>query len=232
MKSTSTAALLCFLCLERTFARERLSPETHFERPEEINANEIAVNTNIFALGRSSVSTLCGPGSGVSRHHDVPCDEDVESRGDQSESISKRQTPRETTPPAAAPTTLPPQTPKTEEICVSDNGVYGLVEGIETFVSYNYEMQTIADNTDPTRISTDVLPKLEKAIVDSMLHDLFPQKCADTAIGKRSLNEGLDIIGVSMNPLDIVTDNSKFQMVDVNVILAILGQCSPLFLYP
>ncbi len=190
--------------------------ETHFERPEEINAKEIAVNRNIFAapVGRS-ISAPCGPGSGASRHHDVPCDEDVESKGDESESISTRQTPRETAPPQTTP---PVTTPS--ETCVSDNGVYGLVEGVETFVSYNYEMKTIADNTDPTRISTDILPKLEKAIVDSILHDLFPQKCASTAIGKRSLNEGIDIIGVSMNPLDFVTVNSKFQTIDMSVISA------------
>ena len=216
MKSTTTTALLCFLCLESTFA------QPHFERPEEINAKSIAVNSNIFAgpVGRT-ISTPCGPGSGVSRHHDVPCDEDVESKGDESESISIRQTPRETAPPVTTPP-APPVTPPLES-CESDNGVYGLVEGVETFVAYDYEMQTIADNTDPTRISTDVLPKLEKAIVDSILHDLFPQKCASTAIGKRALIEGIDIIGVSMNPLDFVTDSSKFRTIYISFM--ILSRC-------
>ena len=151
----------------------------------------------------------------------MPCDEDVESKGDDSESISIRQTPRETAPPVTTPPAPPVTTPL--ESCESDNGVYGLVEGVETFVAYDYEMRTIADNTDPTRISSDVLPKLEKAIVDSILHDLFPQKCASTAIGKRTLIEGIDIIGVSMNPLDFVTDSSKFRTIDMNFM--ILSRC-------
>lgn len=77
---------------------------------------------------------------------------------------------------------------------------------------YFYEMKT-ATGTNLSKIDNEILPLLEKAIVDSILQEVFPDKCKSTAIGKRQLRESrnkrhLEIVGVSMYPPDYVTVHS------------------------
>ena len=199
MKAALITTLFCSLFLEcasanktRLFAQP--NEEQHAELAEEENAKDTSKAVDIFLAGRSSVTTECDSPSGANRHHSLPCDDNVESNGDNSKSISTRNDPE-----ARAP-----------ESCLSDNGVYGKVEGVGVPISYQYEMQTFS-STDSTKVNSQILPKLEKMIVDSILPHIFPEKCASTSIGKRSLNDGeLEAIGVSMNPLDYVTTLCKF----------------------
>ncbi len=194
MKATLINTLLCLLFLDGAFGqKEKLFEDAGTTR--ERSEPAVAASGNIFQ-GRSA--SLCGPGS-LSKHHDMPCDEDVESRGNKSTSISTR----------TDPVTKPSETET--GVCVSSEGVYGTVTDTEVPISYLYEMQTIG-GVDSTTVKTEILPTLEKKIVDSLLHDLFPEKCAETAIGKRSLQGILEVIGVSMNPLDYVTKNGKWIM--------------------
>jgi hypothetical protein len=61
--------------------------------------------------------------------------------------------------------------------------------------------------TSPSTINDDILPLVEKAIVDSILQEVFPDSCGSTAIGKRKLRiqRHLEVTGVSMYPPDYVT---------------------------
>lgn len=194
MKATLRNTLLCLLFLDGASGqqKEKLFEDAGSTRERQEPA--VAASGNIFQ-GRSA--SLCGPGS-LSKHHDMPCDEDVESKGNKSTSISTR----------TDPVTKPSETDT--GVCVSSEGVYGTVTDTEVAVSYLYEMQTVG-GVDSTTVKNEILPTLEKKIVDSLLHDLFPEKCAKTAIGKRSLQDGiLEVSGVSMNPLDYVTKNGKY----------------------
>jgi hypothetical protein len=184
----------------------------HSEPPSEINRGD--EDDNVF-LGRSANSN-CGSGHGSldSLHHYSPCDEDVESNGvNNSDSISTRFDPV---------TKAPSDTQEyPTDVCVSSDGIFGNILDTASLmtlpITYLYEMQTVA-GTDQELIDDNILPKLEKVIMDSILPEAFPTKCAATAIGKRkqkrklhrSLNDGLlEVIGVSMYPPDDITTDCK-----------------------
>jgi hypothetical protein len=104
------------------------------------------------------------------------------------------------------------------EACVSSDGTFGNISLKTIQITNLYEMQTVA-GVDKTQIENEILPSLEKVIVDSILHELFPENCAATAIGKRrrelqrSLNdESLKVIGVSMYPPDDITTNTACEV--------------------
>lgn len=216
IKVTRLSTLFCFLAVVCTSAqKERLYPERgtrqheqHSEIPPEINlGNE---NNRDILLGRSEISG-CGIGSGGSIHHHAPCDENVESKGiNNSDSISTRYDPN-TEPPSGAPET--PTQP-----CVSSDGTFGDISDAALLavpVTYHYEMQIVA-GTSTEKVNDEVLPKLEQVIVDSILHEAFPEECTAKVIGKRKKrklhrshnNRLLEVTGVSMYPPDYITTNS------------------------
>lgn len=196
MKVTLINSLLYLLFLDSASGqKEKLfASESGGSTRERSEASVVEESGNIFQ-GRSG-TTLCGPGS-VSRHHDMPCDEDVESKGNESTSISTRND----------PVTKPEETDT--KVCASSDGVYGTVTVNTISVTYEYEMQTDG-GVDSTVVEDEILPTLEKKIVDSLLPALFPDECPDTAIGKRILTgEIVDVVGVSMHPQDYVSKNGK-----------------------
>ncbi|KAL3927795.1 MAG: hypothetical protein SGARI_005227 [Bacillariaceae sp.] len=105
------------------------------------------------------------------------------------------------------------------EPCKSTSGgTFGTVSGTPSTdvpVSYMYEMETAPGVTQMT-IDTVILPSLEKAIVDSVLQEAFPDECpssdVSTEVGKRllrSLRRRLAVTGITMNPPDMVNEECK-----------------------
>ena len=85
-------------------------------------------------------------------------------------------------------------------------------------ITYLYAMDTVA-GTDPSKIDNEILPRLEKVIVDSILQEVFPERCASTAIGKRKrkrklrIQRRLEVVGVSIYPPDYVTINCEWYFI-------------------
>jgi hypothetical protein len=82
---------------------------------------------------------------------------------------------------------------------------------IDVPIQYQYEMETISGTT-LSEIDSDILPKLEKVIVDSVLSEVFPDICPNVAFGKRrSLRNqrNLAVTGITMNPADLVNEECK-----------------------
>lgn len=125
-----------------------------------------------------------------------------------------------TLPTAQATTSLPTATPVTSapsaaplEPCISTDGTFGVVSGTpdtDVVVGYMYEMETAAGVTTET-IDSVILPQLEKAIVDSVLEEVFPGGCIGTDVGKRflRLQRRLTVTGISMNPSDLINEECK-----------------------
>lgn len=111
-----------------------------------------------------------------------------------------------------APTALSSGTPLVP--CISTDGTFGVVsETPETdvTVSYMYEMETAAGASKDT-IDNVILPQLEKAIVDSVLEEVFQGGCIGTEVGKRRLRfkrRQLAVTGITMNPSDLINEECK-----------------------
>jgi len=215
MKAKKLNSLLLLFVAPISAQKERLYPEggnrkslEHSEMPSEINiSNE---NNRDILMARTEISG-CGIVQGGSIHHHAPCDENVVSTEiENSDTISTRYDDSETNPSVG-----------TEEIlsqpCVSSDGIFGEISdnALATLpITYHYEMQTVA-GTSAEKINNVILPELEKVIVESILHEVFPEECTTIAFGKRkqrkldrSLNDRLDkAIGVSMYPPDYITTN-------------------------
>lgn len=154
-------------------------------------------SSRAIVQGRTETSEC---GDGHSNHYESPCEDNVSSNGG---SMSGRNDP--VTEP---PTPTPP--------CVTSDGTFGSIVDDSNLIAvpfhYYYEMETVT-GTGELKINNDILPILEKAIVDSILQEVFPEKCATTAFGKRNLRESqnrrhLEVVGVSMYPPDYVTVDS------------------------
>ncbi|KAL3939738.1 MAG: hypothetical protein SGARI_001262 [Bacillariaceae sp.] len=123
--------------------------------------------------------------------------------------------------PTEAPTddvsSAPSDAPK--EPCESTNGTFGVVSGTpdtDVSINYMYEMETAPGVTQMT-IDTVILPALEKAIVDSVLEEAFPNECAGVSTGKRNLRvqRRLAVTGITMNPPDMVNEECEYNYVVV-----------------
>jgi len=217
MKATLVNTLLSFLLVASTSAlKDRLywneGSYRQNQKPSESPSKIDHGDENTIILGRSETSE-CGQEGGHSIHHHAPCDENVVSELiSSSDSISTRYDPVTKTPSETDESSAEP--------CVSSDGTFGNISDATALmtvpITYLYEMQTVA-GTNQGKIDSEVLPRLEKAIVDSILHEFFPENCVTTAIGKRkqkrklrrSLNDRLlEVIGVSMYPPDYITANS------------------------
>ena len=230
MSTTIINILLCFLLVVRSThgaEKDRLFLErggvqrdpleysnnaegrAHFEPPSEIDHGSNSGNERTIVQGRTR-PTDCNQGVGTSVHHHAPCDDNVVSLG-----ISARDDVTE------APTEKITDSDSSSEPCVSSDGTFGNIADdaalITVPITYLYEME-IVSGTNQSVIDNEVLPSLEKVVVDSILHDIFPDTCASTAIGKRKQrrkllrnqrNRRLEAVGVSMYPPDYVTVNCK-----------------------
>ena len=241
MKATLVNSLTYFLFVASTSAQKdriyqaedgsRQNPG-HSEPPAELDRGD--EDNNVFLLGRSANSN-CGGGGHVTLdtlHHYSPCDENVESNGvDNSNSISTRYVPVVTEAPEVPEVPEDPSDTKESptDVCISSDGIFGNILDTTALmtlpITYLYEMQTVV-GTDQDQINDEILPKLEKFIMDSILPEVFPTKCAATAIGKRKQrrklqNDGLlEVIGVSMYPPDDITTNCKCtSTVDYSIII-------------
>jgi hypothetical protein len=120
-----------------------------------------------------------------------------------------------TSAPTLAPSLVVTFSPSATPIepCISTDGTFGVVSGtVETDVpiSYMYEMETVSGVT-PETIDSVILPQLEKAIVDSVLEEVFPDGCVGTEVGKRRLRlkRRLTVTGITMNPSDLINEECK-----------------------
>jgi hypothetical protein len=107
-------------------------------------------------------------------------------------------------------TSAPSDSPR--EPCESTDGIFGVVSGTpstDVAINYMYEMET-APGVSQMTIDTVILPQLEKAIVDSVLEEVFPNECAGVSVGKRRLRiqggRRLTVTGITMNPPDMVNE--------------------------
>jgi hypothetical protein len=93
-----------------------------------------------------------------------------------------------------------PSAAPTDSKCESAEGVYGDISGDSTVIAYTYELEA---STTEELIIGEVLPALERAIVDSILSEVFEEDCGP---GRRKLRVGrrLGVIGVSKNPDDSI----------------------------
>jgi len=109
----------------------------------------------------------------------------------------------------------PSQNP-TKTPCTTSDGTFGIISDTSLMtvsISYLYEIETVT-GTNQSIIDSEILPILEKAIVDDILQEVFPDRCGSTAIGKRKLRiqRRLKVIGVSMYPPDFITSDSICNM--------------------
>lgn len=78
-----------------------------------------------------------------------------------------------------------------------------------------YEMET-AEGVSKDTIDNVILPQLEKAIVDSVLEEVFQGGCIGTEVGKRRLRfqrRQLAVTGITMNPSDLINEECKLDAV-------------------
>eukprot|EP00536_Pseudo-nitzschia_multiseries_P007951 jgi/Psemu1/19111/gm1.19111_g len=240
MKSTLVNTLLLLLFVSSASAeKERLvQNRAHFIPPDEMNISnsessdevevedsissrvEDSISSRVIVQGRTEPSSNCGQGN--SRHHELPCDENVvsETTNENPNPISGRfpvPSPDPSESPTSSPTSAPTAPAPETSPCVTTDGTFGDISDSDTLraipLLYFYEMKVVTGTT-PREINDQILPGLEKAMVDSILQEVFPDKCATTAIGKRRLLESrsrrrLEVVGVSMYPPDFVTVNCK-----------------------
>mmetsp|Transcript_18671 Transcript_18671/g.21041 ORF Transcript_18671/g.21041 Transcript_18671/m.21041 type:complete len:420 (-) Transcript_18671:50-1309(-) len=130
-----------------------------------------------------------------------------------------------TTSPTTSPTTRPttqiaevleetnnsPSQNPTKMPCTTSDGTFGTISDTSLMtvpISYFYEIETVT-GTNQSIIDSEILPILEKAIVDDILQEIFPDRCGSTAIGKRKLRvqRRLEVIGLSMYPPDFINSD-------------------------
>jgi len=130
-----------------------------------------------------------------------------------------------TTSPTTSPTTRPttqiaevleetnnsPSQNPTKMPCTTSDGTFGTISDTSLMtvpISYFYEIETVT-GTNQSIIDSEILPILEKAIVDDILQEIFPDRCGSTAIGKRKfrVQRRLEVIGLSMYPPDFITSD-------------------------
>ena len=78
--------------------------------------------------------------------------------------------------PSFSPTVSPSSSP-TRADCESTNGIFGVVdEGVSVTVDFAYEVEVSLDEKGNETIQDNILPPLEKAIVDSILPVVFQEQ--------------------------------------------------------
>lgn len=144
--------------------------------------------------------------------------------------------------PTGLPTLLPPTTPSPSsavplEPCISTDGTFGVVSGTtetDVTVSYMYELETVPGVTEDM-IESSILPQLEKAIVDSVLEEVFPGGCIGTEVGKRHLrvHRRLAVTGITMNPYDLINEECALprRFINNEILPSTLKRCSHLLLH-
>jgi hypothetical protein len=109
--------------------------------------------------------------------------------------------------PTVVPSSQPSSAPSDKK-CVSNDGVYGDIDGVATTIGYAYELES---NTTEVLIELEVLPELERAIIDSLLSEVFAEECGSERrhlrVDRRLQNL---IFGISKNPDDLILDDGKY----------------------
>lgn len=111
--------------------------------------------------------------------------------------------------PSFSPTASPSSSP-TRADCESTNGIFGVVdEGVSVTVDFAYEVEVSLDEKGNETIQDNILPPLEKAIVDSILPIVFQEQC-DRTNGRRLRSQRrLEVLGISQYPDDYIYDDCK-----------------------
>lgn len=103
------------------------------------------------------------------------------------------------------------------ETCESDaKGDYfltssqsNLASNSNNMIQYKYRLETQKDGAD---ISSEVLPFLEKALLDSIIPDLFSGHCNSSRSLKKYFHSSrkLSIVGASTKPVDLIAEDGKY----------------------
>jgi hypothetical protein len=120
-----------------------------------------------------------------------------------------------TVAPSSAPSPKPSSAPSSrassapaDKKCDSNDGVYGDIDGVATTIGYAYELES---NTTEVLIELEILPELERAIIDGLLSEVFGEECGGSErrhlrVDRRLQNE---IFGISKNPDDLILEDGK-----------------------
>jgi hypothetical protein len=107
-----------------------------------------------------------------------------------------------------------PDTSVTEtlNLCVSnDKGDFFVSSSYTEDTQVNFTYEIVTDGV--TDLSTEVLPVLEKAILDSILPVMFGDACSGRRLEKNNLRQStrrrLNLLGASASPPDTVSDRGK-----------------------
>ena len=187
--------------------------ERHYEPPK---PDSVSTGGRGIITGRSDSDGLnqspeendtviiAGRSDGSTKHYEPPDEDNVNAATNVDPNSRYERPPLPTQAPIETNNAVPEGAP-----CTTSDGTFGIISDTALMtvpISYQYEMEAIT-GTSPSTINDDILPLVEKAIVDSILQEVFPDSCGSTAIGKRKLRiqRHLEVTGVSMYPPDYIT---------------------------
>jgi hypothetical protein len=236
MKATTfvNSILYCFF-VSASAEKESINPGhvingRHYDHPKEASAPTVSTEglnesseENVTVVGRGIIA---GRSDGSTSHYEYPNEDNVNAATNvDPNSRYERppippQVPTETNDVVAEGTSSPsPPNDPEEAPCTTSDGTFGIIRSIDSDsdsdtdntlmtipIEYPYEIEAIT-GTKRSTINNDILPLVEKAIVDSILQEVFPDRCGNTEVGKRRLRiqRRLEVTGVSMYPPDYIT---------------------------
>jgi hypothetical protein len=101
---------------------------------------------------------------------------------------------------------------ETSNLCISnDKGDFFVSSSYTADTQLNFTYEIVTDGASD--LSTEVLPVLEKSILDSILPVMFDGTCSGRRLDKSNLRQSarrrLNLIGASASPPDTVSDKGK-----------------------
>ena len=94
-------------------------------------------------------------------------------------------------------------------ICSSSDGIFGAVDDAsDLVVGFSYELEVSGADQSDDSIQENIMPSLEKAIVDSILPTLFADQCGSTR--RLRVSRRLEVVGISKYPDDYIYDDCTF----------------------
>jgi len=239
MKATTFVnSILYFFFVSASAEKESINPGhvvngRHYDHPKEASAPTVSTEglnesseENDTVVGRGIIA---GRSDGSTSHYEYPNEDNVNAATNvDPNSRYERppippQVPTETNDVVAEGTSSPsPPNDPEEAPCTTSDGTFGIIRNIDSDsdtdtdntlmtipIEYQYEIEAIT-GTKRSTINNDILPLVEKAIVDSILQEVFPDRCGNTEIGKRRLRiqRRLEVTGVSMYPPDYITTST------------------------
>jgi hypothetical protein len=196
----------------------------HYDHPKEASVS--AVSTEGLNTSSEENDTVVGKGiiagrsDGYTSHYEYPGEDNVNAATNVDPNSRYERPPMPTQAPTETNIVVPegtssPSPPNDPEgaPCTSSDGTFGIISDTDTDttlitipIRYQYEIEAIT-GTKKSTINNVILPLVEKAIVDSILQEVFPDRCGNTEIGKRKLRiqRRLEVTGVSIYPSDYIT---------------------------